>query len=111
MKGQERKAAVAAYKERVATPGIFAVRCAPMGGAWIGQSRNIDAQKTGLWFALNAGSYPNREIQAAWKAHGEAAFSFEPLERLEPESVAYVLTARLKERLTHWRATLNAARL
>lgn len=107
----DRKAAVAAYKERVAVPGVFAVRCGPTGEAWVGQSRNIDAQKTGLWFALNAGSYPNRDVQAAWKTHGEAAFAFEPLERLEPEPMAYVLNARLKDRLAHWMATLNAARL
>lgn len=111
MKPADRKAAVSAYKERVATPGIFAVRCAAAGATWIGQSRNLDAQKTSLWFALRAGGFPNPAIVAAWKTHGEDAFTFEDLERLEPEATGYVLNGLLTERLKHWTTALNAARL
>lgn len=110
MKGAERKAAVAAYKERKATPGIFAVYCDPTGAVWIGESPNLDTHENRLWFTLRQNAHMNRELQAAWAAHSPDAFRFEVLERLEPEAVAYVLRAQLKERSTAWLAQTEGAR-
>ena len=111
MKTADRKAAVAAYKERKATPGIFAVRCLATGDVWIGESRNIDSQQNGIWFALRQGSHMNRELQAAWRTHGPEAFVFEQLERLEPEDVTYVLRSQLRERATFWLNKAGARKL
>jgi hypothetical protein len=110
MKGAERKAAVAAYKERKATPGVFAVRCLPTGAVWIGESPNIDTHENRLWFTLRQNAHMNRDLQAAWAAHGPDAFSFEVLERLEAEDVAYVLRALLKERSAAWLGQMEGAR-
>jgi hypothetical protein len=107
----DRKAAIAAFKERASVPGIFAVRCAATGEVWLGQSRNLGAQKTGLWFSLNNGGHPNRDLLARWKERGEAAFSFEVIEALEPESSAVLLTSLLRDRLVHWVKLLNAQRV
>ncbi|MEZ0170364.1 GIY-YIG nuclease family protein [Microvirga sp. TS319] len=104
----DRKAAIAAYKERKTPAGIFAVRCKATGQVWVGRSRHLDTQQNGLWFALRLGSSMNRSLQAAWNACGEAAFAFEELERLPDEILPYVLQATLKERLAHWRAELGA---
>ena len=111
MSRSDRKSAIAAYKERVAIPGVFAVRCATANATWVGPSRNLDAQQTGLWFSLRSGAYPNKVLQAAWQAHGADAFTFEPVERLEPEKTAYVLNSLLKDRVAHWMAKLGAQRL
>ncbi|HEX6860329.1 MAG TPA: GIY-YIG nuclease family protein [Caulobacteraceae bacterium] len=106
-----RKAALEAYKEKKAQPGVFAVRCLASGGVWVGKSPNLTTAQNGLWFGLRMGGSPFRTLQAAWREHGEAAFAFEPVERLpadlEPLSHARVL----KERLAHWREQLGAEAL
>jgi hypothetical protein len=62
-----------------------------------------------IWFSLRVGSHSNAELQSAWAAHGANSFSFEPLEALKDEELAYVRDALLKERAIHWRTTLNGA--
>jgi hypothetical protein len=110
MKGADRKAAAAAYKERKSIPGIFAVRCVPAGKVWIGESPNIDTHENRLWFTLRQNAHMNRELQAAWVQHGADAFTFEQLERLEPEDVAYVLRAQLKDRAAAWLTQIEGSR-
>ena len=109
MNNEDRKAAVAAYKKRKAAAGIFAVRCAASGEAWIGQTLNLDTIQNRIWFLLRVGSNSNSEMQSAWAAHGADSFSFEPLEALKDEELAYVRDTLLKERAIHWRTTLNVA--
>lgn len=111
MSAVNRKAAIAAYKERKTPAGIFAVRCTASGQVWVGRSRHLDTHQNGLWFALKNGSSMNRELQAAWNSHGEAAFTFEVLEQLPEEALAYALHAELKERLALWKAKLEASLL
>ncbi|MDB5441566.1 MAG: hypothetical protein JWM33_3993 [Caulobacteraceae bacterium] len=103
----DRKAAIAAYKERKTACGVFAVRCAPSGQVWIGDSRHLDTQQNGIWFSLRQGSGRNPALQAAWTEHGEAAFSFEALERLADDTSAYLLRSALKARAAFWRAELD----
>jgi hypothetical protein len=104
-----RREAIRDYKERKVTPGIFAVRCAGTGEAWVGVSRNLGQQKNGIWFGLRQGNHQNRAMQAAWTAHGEASFTLEAVEALETKDVsAYALANRLKEREAHWLTALGA---
>lgn len=109
MNGEERKAAIAAYKKRKTAAGIFAVRCAASGQAWVGQTLTLDTIQTRIWFSLRAGIHSNRELQGAWTAHGADSFSFKPLEQLKDEELPYVRDAFLKERVSHWRSTLNGS--
>jgi hypothetical protein len=104
----DRKAATAAYKERKTIAGIFVVRCAASGEAWVGQAANLETIQNRIWFALRQGSHTCRTLQAAWNTHGEAGLTFSECERLEDEETAYVRNALLKERVLHWRAELNA---
>jgi hypothetical protein len=54
-------------------------------------------------------STPHRSLAAAARAHGEGAFSFEVMERLEDEEASpELIAARLKTRLQHWRTELGA---
>jgi hypothetical protein len=41
MDRQDRKAAVATYKERKAAHGVYAVICRATGEAWVGCSRHV----------------------------------------------------------------------
>lgn len=108
MNAAERKAAVAAYKERPADAGVFAVRCAETGEVWVGESRTLGNQQNGLWFSLRLGSSPWKSLQSAWNEHGEAAFSYEVLERLDPELSPMARATALKEAATLWREGLEA---
>jgi len=104
----DRKAAIAAYKERKTIAGIFVVRCAASGEAWVGQAPNLETIQNRIWFTLRQGGHPCRSLQAAWNAHGEAGLTFTECERLEDEDTDYVRNALLKERAAHWLAELKA---
>lgn len=104
----DRKAAIAAYKERKTIAGIYVVRCAASGEAWVGQAPNLETIQNRIWFSLRQGGHTCRSLQAAWNAHGEAGLAFAECERLEDEETAYVRNALLKERALHWRAELKA---
>ena len=104
----DRKAAIAAYKERKTIAGIFVIRCAASGEAWVGQAPNLETVQNRTWFTLRQGGHPCRSLQAAWNTHGEAGLTFGECERLEDEETAYVRNALLKERMLHWLAELKA---
>ena len=104
----DRKAAIAAYKERKTIAGIYAIRCKASPVTWVGQAPNLETIQNRIWFSLRQGSHTCRSLQAAWTAHGPDSLTFEECERLEDEETAYVRNALLKERMLHWRAQLGA---
>lgn len=104
----DRKAAIAAYKERKTVAGIFVIRCAASGEAWVGQAANLETIQNRIWFTLRQGSHPCHNLQAAWNAHGDTGLTFGECERLEDEETAYFRDALLKERMLHWRSVLKA---
>ncbi|MEA1677464.1 GIY-YIG nuclease family protein [Nitrospirillum sp. BR 11163] len=109
MQAQDRRAAIADYKKRENEPGIYALRCsASPGTVWVGSTPTLDTIQNRLWFSLRHGGHTHRGLQTAWIAHGADAFTFEVLERLEPEENAYLARAQLKDRATHWRRALKA---
>lgn len=111
MDRQDRKAAVATYKERKPAFGVFAVVCNATGQAWVGTSRHVDTQKNGLWFTLSHGSSPYPGLQAVWREHSEDAFRFEELERLREDFPELGRMDELKRRQALWRDRLQASML
>ncbi len=107
-----KKAIARAWVDRPRLQGVFAVRCAGGGQVWVSTTRNPDTQKNSVWFSLRTGGHPNRAAQAAWNAHGEAAFSYEVLETISEEGLTPLgLKDRLKARERYWREALGAAAL
>ena len=104
----DRKAAIAAYKERKSIPGIFAVRCAATGQAWVGQTPDLTTVQNRIWFALRQDCSRNRSLQEAWNVQAGEGFALEEIERLDDEDRGYVLDADVKARLGHWRLKLGA---
>lgn len=102
-----RKEAVSAYKEQRTRIGAFAVRAAD-GQVWVGESTHLDTQQNGIWFALKFGSAMNRELQAAWKAQGEAAFTYAVLEALPADTSDLLRKTALKALADDWRGRLDA---
>ncbi|MCC8984368.1 GIY-YIG nuclease family protein [Bradyrhizobium acaciae] len=109
MKTEDRKQAIAGYKKRASVAGVFAVRCRATGEVWVGQALDLDKIQNRIWFTLRMGSHRIAELQRAWSAHGADNLSFETLERIEDEELAYVRDTQLKERVHYWRTQLNAA--
>ena len=111
MKSEDRKAAVAAYKERKSAVGIYAVRCLASGACWVGRCLDLTKVQNRHWFVLRLGNSPHRSLQAAWNGHGAETFVFEELERLAEDEPAYVRDAILAERLAAWSEQLGAERI
>ena len=111
MDRQERKAAIAAYKERKAVWGVYAVICTATGETWVGCSRHLDNHQNGLWFALKAGACPHGSLQAAWTTHGEREFKFEALDFLPDDFPQLRRMDELRKRQAVWRARLRATAL
>jgi len=104
----EKKAAIAAYKERKVIGGIYAVRCLTSGRRWIGHAANLATIQNRLWFALRLGTSPNRTLQAAWNASGAGSFEFEEVERLDAEALAFVRDRTARDRHAYWCSALDA---
>lgn len=108
MMGEQRRAAVAAYKERTVSAGVYAVRCAQSGRIWVGTAPDLSTIENRIRFQLRLNACPHRDLQAAWNEHGGDSLAFDVLERLDDEPLAYARTAALKARLAHWSTTLDA---
>ncbi|MES6473301.1 GIY-YIG nuclease family protein, partial [Cutibacterium acnes] len=84
------------------------VICSATGEAWVGQSRHLDTQQNGIWFALSMGGSPFKSLQAAWNEHGAEAFRFEELERLREDFPTLSRRDELKRRQAIWVDRLHA---
>jgi hypothetical protein len=104
----DKKAAIAAYKERKTFAGVFVIRCKTSAQAWVGQTPNLEKIQNRIWFTLRQGSHTCRTLQAAWTAHGADSLTFEACEQLEEDATPYIRDALLKERVLHWRKQLGA---
>jgi hypothetical protein len=108
MSSARKKELLREYKETPQRAGVFAIVCGDQ--RWVGTTRNLDKQQNSLWFQLRMGSYPNAELQKAWKDAGEAAFAYEVLEEVKDDN-ALIIGELLKEREAVWRKEMNAAKL
>jgi hypothetical protein len=102
MKREDKKAALAAYKERKPEPGIYVVRCAATDQVWVGAAPELSAIWNRVSFALRQGGQKPASLQLAWNAHGADSFTFEPVEALTDEQLIFGRDRMLKERRTHW---------
>ena len=110
MSRDRKRALTAAYKERKARPGVFAVRCLAAGQVWVGTSRDLTSRQNGIWFALRMGTSLNRAMQQAWREHGEAAFTYEDLQVLDGDGLStWLLDQALKDAAAVWRDRLGAS--
>ena len=108
MRHEDRKVAVAAYKERKVVAGIYLLRCLVTGERWAGQAPDLATIQNRLRFTLRHGGHRQRSLQAAWTTHGESAFAFEEIERLDEKALEAGRERVMKARLAHWCAELGA---
>ncbi|MFZ4688572.1 MAG: GIY-YIG nuclease family protein [Polymorphobacter sp.] len=104
----DRKAAIAAYKDRSVAAGVYAIRCPPSGEIWLGQATDLAAIQNRHWFSLRLGAHVNRAMQAAWARHGADALTFEPLQLMPDSDDPAARSRQLQAALRAWRAELAA---
>ena len=104
----EKKEAIRKFKERIAPRGAFALRCVATGQSWVGSSQDLNAIENRFWFCLRNGVHPDKTLQEVWNMHGEHAFQFEILEKLDEDLNPLVVGDLLKEKRLHWIAQLGA---
>lgn len=108
LKTEDRKAAVAAYKDRKIAAGVYVVRCMATGQRWAGTTLDLARIWNRLSFTLRQGADPRRAFQAAWLEHGSDSFTFEVIERVDVEELVHGRDRVLKARLDHWCEALPA---
>ena len=108
MNTESKRRAIRAYKDRKLIMGIYAIRCAPSGQVWVGQSRTLDTVENRLWFSLRLGGHPNPDLQRAFALHGREALSFESLQQLPHEATTFP-DALLPEMAEDWLDRLHAS--
>jgi len=108
MKREDKKAALAAYKERKPEPGIYVVRCVATDQIWVGAAPELSAIWNRLSFSLRQGAQTPASLQAAWNEHGPDSFTFEPVEALTDEQLVFGRDRMLKGRRAHWCEVLEA---
>ena len=111
MTSEDRKAAIAEYRERAVEAGIYALRCTASGECWVGRASDLATIENRLRFTLRTGGSAHRGLQAAWRDHGGEGFAFEVLERFDDEALALGRDRILKTRHAHWCATLGARKI
>jgi hypothetical protein len=102
-----RKEAIAEYKNRKTPRGAYVVRFADSGPVFVDAVPDLDAARNGLLFALRIGAHWNKELQAEWNAHGESAFRYEVLEKLEDDLAPMACRDLLKDKKKEWVARLG----
>lgn len=108
MSNDDRKAAIAAYKERKVAAGIYLVRCLALDARWAGQATDLSTIWNRLTFELRHHTCRNRSLQAAWRAHESETWTFEVVEQLDEETLPYLRHRLLSERLAYWCPRLSA---
>ncbi len=104
----DRKAAIAAYKDRAVNAGVFAFRCGASGAVWVGASQTLGTIENRIRFTLRMGGNRTPGLPEAWAATAGEGFAFEVLEQLDPEMGAIARDTALKARVAFWREALTA---
>ena len=73
-----------AYKERPREAGVVFVTCSETDEMFLADVVDAPATFNRMRFQLSSGLYPDKRLQALWDQHGENAFEFGVLQRLDP---------------------------
>ena len=108
---EDRKEAIRRFKEQKPDVGIYALRCTATGHVWVGASKNLEATRNRCWFSLRNGLNLDPSLHGEWTAHGEPAFQYEILDRLEKDLHPLEVDDLLKEKVIDWAARFGAQKL
>lgn len=75
------------FKERQVPMGVFLIRNASSGRFVVRPARNLRAAMNRLFVEVTPATNPNLDLQADWRALGQAGFEVRVLDVLEPKDV------------------------
>ena len=106
---QSRKDAIRAYKERKVARGIFAIRCAATGSVWVDSAMDLDMSEKRTWSMLRfADVQADKTAVAEFREHGQEAYTYEVLEKLDEDVAEMSVRDLLRDRKKHWLLQMNA---
>ena len=106
---QSRKDAIRAYKERKIARGIFAIRCGATGSVWVDTAMDLDMSEKRTWSLLRNGDVQaDKTAVAEFREHGQEAYTYEVLEKLDEDVAEMLVRDLLKEKKKHWLLQLSA---
>lgn len=83
MDKNKKKELIESYKQMKVYMGVYQVKNTVDGKIYIGSINNLKSRWLTLKWQLEQGRFANKELQAAFKAHGENAFEYSVLEEVE----------------------------
>lgn len=100
----DRKTLKQQYRDVRSRAGVYAIRCLANGRALVGGSPNVEGTLNRHRFELRLGQHRNAQLRQDWRAHGEAAFAFEVIDRVKPrEEPGFDAAGELRALETLWR--------
>jgi hypothetical protein len=75
---------------------------------WVDATPDLDAARNSVLFTLRHAMHTNKGLQSEWNAHGEAAFRFEVLEKLDDDLAPMAWRDLLKDKKKEWVKRLGA---
>lgn len=70
------------YQQNHTPMGVYQIRNIANDKVLIGSALNLPGAINSNRFQLNAGSHPNKTLQAEWREYGSDSFSFEKVDEL-----------------------------
>ncbi|MGI6091669.1 MAG: GIY-YIG nuclease family protein [Veillonellaceae bacterium] len=76
------------YKETPRPMGVFQIKNNANGKIFIDSSMNLPGSFNGQRFQLNMNGHSNKQLQQDWNTYGPDVFTFEILEKINPDKIA-----------------------
>ena len=73
------------YKQVLPPMGIYQIKNSLNEKIFIGSAKNLHGKSNSYKFQLDSGLHINKELQEDYSKYGEANFTFEILDQLEPK--------------------------
>lgn len=83
MDSERKKELKNAFRAKPAVGGVYRIRCAGNGRAWLKAAKNLEGARNRFEFAVSTDLCPEPGMRAEWERYGTKSFSFEVLEELK----------------------------
>jgi hypothetical protein len=87
---------------------MFVVRFAEKGAVFVDATPDLNAARNMLLFTLRNGLHTNKQLQAEWNTHGESAFHYQVLEKLDDDLEQMTWRDLLKDKRKEWVERMGA---
>lgn len=101
-KEMDKRALTKQYKQSPPLMGILLVRNLANGKIFIDSAQNVQGRLNSCKFQLTMGSHMNHALQEDFKKYGEASFTFEIVDTMEPKETTAENVKDIKQLEEMW---------